>query len=144
MIRFQSSNKVFNPIIKLLLRSYSGLFDNDVNINENIIAARLKTTKNKISETLLRLEKLEVLNYIPKKQGTQIVYIQNRVKNKHLILSEKKLLERRNAGIQRMNFILNYAEQKTNCRTKILLSYFGEEQKENCGKCDVCRNNNKL
>ena len=144
LIRFQSSNKVFNPIIKLLLRSYSGLFDNDVNINENIIAARLKTTKNKISETLLRLEKLEVLNYIPKKQGTQIVYIQNRVKNKHLILSEKKLLERRNAGIQRMNFILNYAEQKTNCRTKILLSYFGEEQKENCGKCDVCRNNNKL
>lgn len=142
LIRFQSSNKVFNPFIKLLLRSYSGLFDNDININENILAARLKTTEKKISETLLRLEKLEVLNYIPKKQGTQILYIQNRVENKHLVLSEEKLLERRNSEIQRMNFILNYSEQKRNCRTKILLSYFGQEQKENCGKCDVCRNNN--
>ena len=92
----------------------------------------------------MRLEKLEVLNYIPKKKGTQILYIQNRVENKHLVLSEEELLERRNSEIQRMNFILNYSEQKTNCRTKILLSYFGEEQKENCGICDVCRNNNKL
>lgn len=144
LIRFQSTSKSFDPIIKLLLRSYSGLFDDYVNINENILAARLKTTENKISESLLRLEKLEVLNYIPKKQGTQIVYMQNRVENKYLVLSEEKLQERRNSEIQKMNFILNYSEQKTNCRTKILLSYFGEEQKENCGKCDICRQKNQL
>ena len=57
--------------------------------------------------------------------------------------TEEKLLEGRNSEIQRMNFILNYSEQKTHCRTKILLSYFGEEQKENCKYLRDCITNNK-
>ena len=144
LYKFQISNKYFDPYIKLLLRSYSGLFEDFVNINETLLAGRSKTNENKIIEVLKKLQELEVLDYLPKKQGTQIIYLQNRVDEKYLHLSEDKQKKNKDSEIKRMNFILNYCNQNSACRTEILLSYFGEDQKFRCGKCDICRQRNKL
>ncbi len=144
LYKFQISNKYFDPYIKLLLRSYSGLFEDFVNINETLLAGRSKTNENKIIEVLKKLQELEVLDYLPKKQVTQIIYLQNRVDEKYLNLSEDKQKENKDSEIKRMNFILNYCNQNSACRTEILLSYFGEHQNFRCGKCDICRKRNKL
>ena len=144
LYNFQISNSYFDSYIKLLLRSYSGLFEDYVNINLSTLAVRANTTENNLHDILIRLEKLEILNYSPKKQATQITYLQNRVENKYLNISENKLEERKNLELKRMDFILNYCNQTTNCRTKILLHYFGEEQTIRCGKCDICRERDKL
>ena len=144
LYKFQIANSYFDSYIKLLLRSYSGLFDNFVKINETELAARSGTNTTEIKNILNRLKNLEVLDYVEKKENTQITYLQNRVNNKYLNISEEKLEKRRDSELKRMNYILNYCNQKTNCRTKILLSYFGEEQKYRCGKCDICRERNKL
>ena len=144
LYKFQIANKYFEPYIKLLLRSYSGLFEGFVNINETLIAGRSKKNKNKIIKVLKKLQELEVLDYLPKKQGTQIIYLQNRVDEKYLHLSKKKQKERKDSEIKRINSILNYCNQNSACRTEILLSYFGENQNFRCGKCDICRQRNKL
>jgi len=89
--KFQISNKYFDPYIKLLLRSYSGLFEDFVNINETLLAGRSKTNENKIIEVLKKLQELEVLDYLPKKQVTQIIYLQNRVDEKYLNLCIRKI-----------------------------------------------------
>ena len=115
------------------------MFEDYIKINENILAERSQTTEKKIKEILYRLEKLEIITYFPKKRGSQITYLQNRIENKYLQLTEKKLIKRRESEIERMKYILNYTTQSSICRTKILLSYFDEVKENNCGKMDICR-----
>ena len=46
--------------------------------------------------------------------------------------------ERLEKATERVQAIIEYAENNTICRSKQLLAYFGEKTKANCGKCDVC------
>ncbi|MBT7480959.1 MAG: RecQ family ATP-dependent DNA helicase [Flavobacteriales bacterium] len=144
LYKFQIANQFFDGFIKILLRSYSGLFDNYVTINEVTIAARAKITIEKAKDILSKLEELEIIKYVPQNENFKILYLQNRVDPKFLSVSEKKLEERQNSEVDKMKSIINYVSQNTDCRTKILLDYFGEEQKIRCGKCDICRERNKL
>ena len=144
LYKFQQTNNYFEPYIKILLRLYSGLFDDFVNINEEIIATKMKTIKDKIKDILYKLQELEIVQYQPKKNITQITYLQNRVENEYLSISSKKLKKKKINELKRVNYILDYCNQKRMCRSKILLEYFGEKENENCGKCDICRNNKMI
>ena len=70
--KIQLNNNFLNPYIKLLLRSYNGLFEDYVKINENILAERSQTTEKKIKEILYRLEKLEIITYFPKNNALKL------------------------------------------------------------------------
>ncbi len=50
--------------------------------------------------------------------------------------NEGEMLDLKLAKLERMQ---QYAEA-VGCRRRILLSYFGEDAKEDCGNCDVCKN----
>ena len=39
---------------------------------------------------------------------------------------------------ERIQAILRYAQTDSCCRSRQLLSYFGEKDAKNCGQCDVC------
>ncbi|MDA8418611.1 MAG: DNA helicase RecQ [Desulfobacteraceae bacterium] len=45
--------------------------------------------------------------------------------------------ERKRIELQRLNSIIGFGESQT-CRRRLLLGYFGEQVREDCGNCDIC------
>ena len=39
----------------------------------------------------------------------------------------------------RSQSMIEYVSEETECRSRFLLRYFGQEDTEDCGTCDVCR-----
>ncbi|MEI6901079.1 MAG: RecQ family ATP-dependent DNA helicase, partial [Bacteroidota bacterium] len=144
LYRFQVENPGYDPIIKLILRSYSGIFSEFSQINEQEMARRLNLPTHKIVEMLTRLEKQQLLDYVPAAESPTITFTENRVEIKDLTLSKENYGNRIQEAEKRMEAVIRYTESKHRCRTQWLLAYFGESDTKRCGKCDVCIERNKL
>ncbi len=144
LYKFQVANEKFDGFIKLLLRSYSGLFSAFVAIDETLLAKRSGLTFDNIYQYLLKLSSSGIINYIPRKKNPVIFFREERLDSKNLYFSVETYKFLKERYIERANEVLLYASGVNKCRSQLLLSYFGEKNALRCGQCDVCRNRNEL
>jgi ATP-dependent DNA helicase RecQ len=144
LYNFQVENKLLDPIIKLLLRSYAGSFDDFVKINETQLAKRAKVKKEIIAEFLEKLHKMKILTYLKQSKLPQLVYTAPRQDASGLVISKENYQNRKEISLKKINAMLNYVVSYNKCRSQLLLSYFGEGDSYRCGSCDVCLERNKL
>lgn len=143
LYRFQVSMPSFDPFIKLLLRSYSGIMTEPAVINERELARRINDTEDRLVQALRHLEKLEVLKYYPRRTLPQVVFTTERLDENNLSLSPSAYRIRREAAAKRLDAVEEYVRSGSRCRSQILLSYFGEHDAPRCGRCDICVERNK-
>jgi ATP-dependent DNA helicase RecQ len=144
LYRFQVENAFFDPFIKTLLRSYSGIFSEYASIREEELAKRTGLTPDKVTEFLVSLTKLEVIDYIPRTDLPRITYLEDRIESKDLTISPEYYRDRLRDARKRTEAMIHYAESRHRCRSQLLLAYFGETGARRCGKCDVCIERNKI
>ena len=140
LYKFQIANKYYDNFLKTLLRSYSNLFNNYVIINEQEIASRLKVSTKEVIRLINKLMLLEIVEYTHENNNSLITYLKPRKDTDKLYLAEKKWEDRKKYEQEKLDKITNYIMDKGSCRSKILLNYFGEQESNNCGKCDFCIN----
>ena len=138
LYKFQISNKYYDSFLKLLLRSYTNLFNNFTIINENQIAERFNINTSEVVRVLEKLEQLEIIKYQPKNDNAQITFLKQRVDSEHLNLNIEKWKERKTYEQEKLNNIVDFILSTDKCRSSILLNYFGESDIKNCDKCDYC------
>lgn len=130
-------------LINILLRLYTGLFADYVNISEDTIAVHLQKTRKEVYELLKMLAKRKVIDYIPFKKTPFVIYTQPRIALKYLSVPRSVYEVRKDRFSKRIGGIIEYVERDDVCRSKMLLSYFGESDTIDCGQCDVCLSNKK-
>ena len=144
LYKFQVANANMDNFIKLVLRTYTGLFNEYTPIDEQWLANKAKTDIETIYKYLQLLNNSKIIKYIPRKKTPLLIYTEERLSLKSIIISKENYKERKKRFEKQINAVLNYARSNTKCRSQILLSYFGEENSFRCGQCDVCLERNKL
>ncbi len=125
-------------LMHILLRSYTGLFTDMAAISEETLAKRLEWTHEEIYNQLVGLAKERIISYIPRKKTPFITFTREREATNRVILSKETYDDRRERYVAKVKSVLDYAQEENICRSRILLSYFGEKDTEPCGKCDIC------
>ncbi len=132
-------NKDLEPIVSKLLRSYPGLFDEEIQLDLSYIGKSLKYSKNYTLSLLERLKKMDLilLNHI--NTDLTIKFLQPReddrtinryARNLEFILDQKKSKSLK---------VLHYVRETRICRKVYLIEYFSKESVSDCGECDVCK-----
>ncbi len=143
LYKFQVANESFDGFIKLLLRSYTGMFSEFVAINEEALAKKSALSRDAVYKFLVKLSTLNIIRYIPGKKTALVIFTEERLERKALMISPDNYLHVKDKHIIRLNKMIDYADYNTRCRSVMLLDYFGEES-DRCGICDVCRKRNEL
>ncbi len=135
---FQLKNPKYEPLIKTLLRSYGGLFENYCFVSEKEIAYRTKINAITVTEYLQVLDKNQLLSYIGQSTIPKLIFLQDRVNAKFLEFSPVNYNKLKQIYLQRITSVIDYIENNKVCRQTQLLTYFNEFDFKDCGYCDVC------
>lgn len=138
LYRIREQSEDTEKLIRILLRTYTGLFTDYAYISEDNLSTRSGLSKQQIYETLLSLSRQHILHYIPAKKTPYIIYTRERQETERVYLSKEVYEDRKESYVQRINAMIEYAESENRCRSRMLLRYFGEKNEHNCGQCDVC------
>ena len=140
---FEIQNPAYEPLLKTILRSYGGLFQEFIQIRENDLSERTNIPLTRIKEMLAFLDKSGIITYLASNDEPQIYFTIARQHPDRIPISVKSYEERSNAAFLRMQSMLNYVIENNQCRSTYLIKYFGENNARACGQCDVCLDQNK-
>jgi ATP-dependent DNA helicase RecQ len=125
-------------IIKTILRSYSGIFDEFTPIKEKDIAFRTKLALEQIIKDLELLQKHEIIQYIKQSTLPKICFPNGVILAKNLFLEKDSYENRKKQVESRNGAFIQLLKNEEICRNQQMLGYFGEMDSEPCGRCDVC------
>jgi len=121
-----------------LLRTYEGIYDNKVSINEKLLSRLTKIPIDEVKHQLQQLRSFNIIEYEPQKETPQIYFITDRAPAEYLVINHEKYKQRKDKFQARVNTVLNYLQTTTVCRSKFIGNYFDDTEIDNCGICDNC------
>jgi ATP-dependent DNA helicase RecQ len=134
---------ITDELLHTIMRSYTGVFSDDIYIDESMLASRIGKTRQEVYDILVNLSKLRYISYVPAKKTPFIIYTSSREDIKFITIPQSVYEERKKRFSKRIHSIIDYTENSDVCRSRMLLVYFGETNSKDCGCCDVCLRKNE-
>ena len=141
ILRYSEKNN--SDLIKTILRSYGGVFDFNVKINETVLAKKIGSTFLSIKNELTKISEDGLAMYNFKNNASQIHFLVPREDDITINKIAANINQQNNIKSEKIKAVIDYVSNKSVCRSRYLLSYFGEEKTKKCGICDVCTKNKK-
>lgn len=138
LYRTKEQDTTNENILNIVLRHYSGLFSDEVFIDEKFIYTQAGITKRELYKRFIDMQHQGILKYVPSRRTPVITWKKNRVETDMLNFADDIYTDRKQEYIERIGSIREYTTRRVGCRSAILLDYFGEKQNKPCMHCDIC------
>ena len=147
-IQFLTSNAVLfqylenhlklNTVVKVLLRTYGGIFDYDTKVNLNLVVQKANLSEKQVIAQLQQLEKDEVISLHIANTDSEITFLKPREDDITINPIAKTIEQQHLLKHKQVEAVLNYINNDKVCKNQQLLAYFGEKTNKICGICSVC------
>jgi ATP-dependent DNA helicase RecQ len=138
VIRYISLNSADEEIILAFLRTYSGIYDMPTAVNLSLIARKSQVEETQVEETLARLKEKGVVDYIAKHNDALLTFNEVREDERTINRVVKYLEAQNELKKQKLQEVIRYVKTADQCKSRMILAYFGEKNTVNCGICSFC------
>ena len=135
-VKMQSEKE--EEILRTILRLYTGIFSEFRPIDEMEIASQSKHSHTEVHELLKRLWRANIIRYIPTNHDPLIFLDEERLPARDIYIAPATYSRRKSLMLERFNHLLHYANEESECRSRIIEQYFCDRMSEPCGICDNC------
>jgi ATP-dependent DNA helicase RecQ len=123
--------------LEILFRNLPGITSHKVMFSEQHLSQKIGAEVQLIKEKIKEMQQKKYLDYIDGALAS-IRFLKNRddriIQGKYWKLFEQIQKNR----LQKWEEMKFYTQNSDFCKMKLILSYFGEKNAKNCGKCSVC------
>lgn len=140
---YSLTDKVMGKTIDVLLRSYTGLFDDFQTINETLVAQRIQVDRKQIVKHLRQLNKLELITYREQSESPWLTFTEDVASEQNLRISPENYHNLKVRAFDRLEKFTQIITSTSQCRNVSILSYFGIQENDDCGICDICLSKTK-
>lgn len=142
VIRYISLNPEEEAVLSAILRNYPGVFDIQTNINSVFVAKSATTTESAVIDILKKLSNKGIVELVLVQNESKITFLEVR-EDDRTINRISKYLEKQNLNKKnQLASVVTYVSDELQCKNRLLLTYFGEKVKSDCGICSYCLNKN--
>lgn len=141
LYRYIAENPKLENFIKVVLRTYGGLFEFDTQINTYLLGKKTQISESLIDLNFKQLATDNIIDYTSIASDLEILFLVHRDDDRTINRFANIIDDQNQLKIENVSKMLAYIENDTICRSVQLLQYFGETQKGVCGICDVCIKN---
>ena len=143
VIRYISLNSADEEIILTILRTYPGIYDMQTAFNPTLIAKKSNSDEKTVLLLLHKLKEKHIIDLIAKNNDATITFNEVREDERTINRVSKHLEAQNKLKTEQLQAVLYYSKNTKTCKHKLLMRYFGETIKEDCGICSYCISKNK-
>ena len=138
LYRLHNNSQLEDKLIETLLRNYNGLF-----VDYDFLSHLIGCEETEVHECLKLLARKHIISYIPPRDEPLIRYVKSRELTERISIPYYIYEQRLEKSKERTEAMIAYMTCETECRSVMLLEYFGEKNAKRCNMCDVCTSANE-
>jgi ATP-dependent DNA helicase RecQ len=138
VLKYTKTNTSSSTLIKLLLRSYGGIFEQETKINEFWLSKRNGILSSKVVTILEQLHSEKIIDYKKATKNSDLYFLVPREDDRTINSVSKDITKYIQQKIKKSEDLIHFVKNNAICRSVQILHYFNESSVIDCKICDVC------